>query len=100
MIIYNVTVNVEDSIHLDWLSWMKSKHLKDVVGTGCFTSYRMCRLLATQDTGVTYAIQYFAPSLDDYHRYDQQFAPKLRQEVIDRYQDKFVAFRTLMEVVE
>jgi hypothetical protein len=100
MIIYNVTVNVEDSIHQEWLSWMKSKHLKEVVSTGCFTSYRMCRLLGTQDTGVTYAIQYFAPTIDHYHRYDQQYAPKLRQEGIDRFQEKMVAFRTLMEVVE
>ncbi|MBX7182345.1 MAG: DUF4286 family protein [Bacteroidia bacterium] len=100
MIIYNVTVNVEDSIHLDWLNWMKTKHVKDVVGTGCFTSYRMCRLLGTEDSGVTYAIQYFASSLAEFHRYDQHFAPKLRQEVLDRYQDKCLSFRTLMEVVD
>jgi hypothetical protein len=33
MIIYNVTINVEDSIHYDWLSWIKP-HIKEVLSTG------------------------------------------------------------------
>ena len=27
MIIYNVTVNVDESIHTDWLNWMQNKHV-------------------------------------------------------------------------
>jgi hypothetical protein len=35
--------------------------------------------------------------MDDYEKYQQQFAPKLQAETRKRYDGKFVAFRTLME---
>ena len=33
MIIYNVTINVEDSIHSDWILWIK-EHIREVLDTG------------------------------------------------------------------
>ena len=54
----------------------------------------------TEDTGTTYAIQYFCPSLEEFHKYEQTQAPRLRQVAIDKFQNQFVAFRTLLEVVE
>ncbi|MFY8191068.1 MAG: DUF4286 family protein, partial [Bacteroidia bacterium] len=59
MIIYNVTINVEDSIHQEWLAWMQEKHLAEVMATGMFSSYKMLKLLSRQEdeTGTTYAIQ-------------------------------------------
>lgn len=33
MIVYSVTVNIDSSIHEDWLAWMKSKHIPDVMAT-------------------------------------------------------------------
>ncbi|MEO8448027.1 MAG: DUF4286 family protein, partial [bacterium] len=27
MILYNVTVNVDDSVHDEWLEWMKTIHI-------------------------------------------------------------------------
>ena len=39
MIIYNVTVSlVDQTIHEEWLNWMKTKHIPDVMNTGCFLS--------------------------------------------------------------
>ena len=31
MIIYNVTVSLSPEIEKDWLNWMKSKHIADVM---------------------------------------------------------------------
>ena len=36
MYIYNVTVNVSDDVHIEWLKWMKETHIPDVMKTGCF----------------------------------------------------------------
>ena len=36
MIIYNVTVSVEESIKTDWLDWMKTEHIPEVMATGVF----------------------------------------------------------------
>jgi hypothetical protein len=99
MIVYNVTINIDESIHADWVKWMKEKHLSDVMATGMFTSYKFLKLLSKQDdeTGETYAIQYFAPTMENYEKYQAEFAPALQKDGRDLFGDKFHAFRTLLE---
>lgn len=101
MIIYNVTVNIEDDVHLDWLNWMKTTHIPDVMKTGFFLENKMCKVLSTQEdeTGHTYAIQYTCANMDDLEEYQAKHAPALQKDHLERYQGKFVAFRTLLEIV-
>ena len=100
MILYNVTVQIDKDIEGEWLEWMKSKHIPDVMTTGQFFESRISRLLNEPDEEVsTYVVQYQAESLAHYNRYINEFAPALRDEFNSRYKDKFVLFRTLMEVV-
>lgn len=101
MIIYNVTVKVDLDIHDEWLEWMKSKHIPDVLATGMFLSNKIYRVLDQDNSdGITYAIQYSANSMSDYFKYQQEYAPGLQKETADRYKDKFVAFRTLLKEVD
>jgi hypothetical protein len=100
MIIYNVTVNVEDSIHYEWLEWMKSVHIPDVLNTGMFRECRLCRVLSEEDSGTTYSFQYACDSMEKYGKYRDEFAPALQNQVIEKFGDKFVALRTLLEVIE
>lgn len=99
MIIYNVTINIEDSVHDEWVAWMKAKHIPDVIATGCFSSGSMFKLLVEEQSGTSYAIQYRAPNINAVNRYLENFAPALRKEVEDIYGGKFTAFRTLLEEV-
>lgn len=100
MFIYNVTLKVDWAIHDAWLQWMKTKHMPDVVSTGCFVNSRLLRLADTDDTeGPTYAAQYDAASKADYQRYLQEYAPAMRADVTRNWGDHVVAFRTLMEIV-
>jgi hypothetical protein len=100
MFIYNVTVNVDTSIKEDWLSWMKSNHIPDVMATGFFSDYRISRVMVEEESGVTFSIQYTVDSLDLLRDYQHRHAPRLQKEVKDRYGDRFVAFRTVMEVLQ
>jgi len=100
MIIYNVTVNVEESIHDQWLAWMRAVHIPDVMKTGMFTDYRLCKVLSEEDTGLTYSFQYTCSSMELYEKYRDEFAPSLRNQVSEKFGDKFVAFRTLLEVID
>lgn len=101
MIIYNVTINVDNSIHAEWINWMRDKHLADVMATGLFVEYRILKLLNLQEdeTGTTYAIQYKCKNREDYEHYQQAFAPALQAEGRTLFGDKFVAFRTLLEEI-
>ncbi len=100
MIIYNVTVKLNLEIESDWLQWMRNQHIPKVIATGCFLKSRLSKLDLKETDGVTYTIQYEALSIEILNQYMIRYAPQLQKEHIDRYANKFVAFRTILEVLE
>lgn len=100
MILYNVTIIIEESIHESWLSWMQNVHISQVMETGCFVSNRMLKVLDSPNEGVTYCIQYVADSLDKYNDYKEKYSAALQADFPEEFADKFVAFRTLMEFAD
>ncbi len=99
-VIYNVTVKVDSGIAESWLKWLKAEHIPDVLGTGCFFDARIVQLLELDDAeGPTYAIQYSAPTMEDYQRYISNFANEMRQKSMDKWGDRFIAFRSVMRVI-
>jgi hypothetical protein len=99
MIIYNVTINIENDVREEWLQWMKTKHIPDVIATGYFVEHKICKVLVDEEQGTTYSIQYTCANMDDLKEYQRLHAPRLQKEVADKYANKFVAFRTLLEIV-
>lgn len=100
MIIYNVTIKVHESIHQQWITWLKNDHIPEVIGTGCFSNASVLRLLEVDDSeGPTYAVQYFAESKALYNRYIENFAGQMREKSFALWGDKFIAFRSVMQVV-
>ena len=99
MILYNVTINIDHDVHEEWLEWMKIKHIPDVLNTGLFIENRICRIHALEEGGKSYSIQYVLKNMEDYHTYQKKFAPTLQLEHTQKYQGKFAAFRTILEVV-
>ena len=100
MIIYNFTINIEESISKDWLCWMQKTHIPEVMKTGMFVSAKMTRVMVKEQMGgITYSIQYSCESKSKLDEYQVQFEPKLQQKHIQKFQGKFVVFRTLLEVI-
>lgn len=100
MILYNVTVNIDESVHDEWLEWMRSEHIPDVLSTGLFIESKLYRIRTeNEEEENTYSIQYFLRSMDDYKIYQKEHAGKLQSEHTEKFKDKFVAFRTIMELV-
>ncbi|MEM9678708.1 MAG: DUF4286 family protein [Bacteroidota bacterium] len=100
MIIYNVTVNVDDSIHDEWLNWIKI-HIPQVLATGKFTEAKLTKVLVDEEMGgTTYSVQYRAKSRQDLDAYYQHHAERLRQDGLQRFADKSLAFRTELEVID
>ena len=98
-ILYNVTIKVESNIHLEWLEWMKTVHIPDVMATHCFESYRLTRIMGDDDEhGVGFAIQYVCPNIDIFNKYQAEHAKRLQKDHADRYANKYVSFRTLMQI--
>ncbi|PHX61933.1 MAG: hypothetical protein CK517_02875 [Flavobacteriales bacterium] len=100
MIIYNVTINIDDSVHDQWLNWLKTKHIGEVLATGCFYKAKLSKVLVEEEMGgTTYSIQYAAESKEQLQEYYKTFAPKLREEGLHMFGDKMLAFRTELEVI-
>ena len=100
MILYNVTVKIDTSVHDDWLHWMKTVHIPEVLDTGMFVEHKMGRILGQDETdGISYAIQYFCKSMDFLQKYQQEYAATLQAKHTKRYKNQYVAFRTLIELI-
>ena len=98
--IYNVTTQVDKSIADAWLKWLTEEHIPQVMKSGCFTNYKVVRLLEIDESeGPTFAIQYAAASKADYNRYIEIYANSLRKQATDKWGDRFISFRSLMEVI-
>ena len=50
MLIYNITIQVNWTIHNEWLPWMQEVHIPEVMATGMFTHFRILRLLEVDES--------------------------------------------------
>jgi hypothetical protein len=100
MILYNVTIKVDPSIAEEWLTWLNEEHIPDMRSTGCFHHASVFRLLETDETdGITFAVQYHAENIEGYKKYLEEFAATMRKKSAQKWSDKFVAFRSVLELV-
>lgn len=100
MILYNVTVSIDPSVSEEWLQWMRSHHIPDVMASGCFIESRISRVHGEEEGGVTFAITYLSPSQEKMTEYEQKFAPALQQDHAAKFAGRFAAFRTVLSVIE
>lgn len=99
MIIYNVTINIEESVHDSWLNWMQQSHIPDMLATGKFSKALMTRVLVEEEMGgMTYSVQYTTDSAETLQSYYDEDAPRLRAQS-KPFEGKFVAFRTELEII-
>ncbi len=99
MIVYNVTVSIDADAHEEWLNWMKTEHIPDVMATGLFLDNRICRVLTDDPLEYSFAIQYTCADMATYEIYKAVHAPAMQRKHSERYDGRFAAFRTLLEVV-
>ncbi|GAB3541687.1 DUF4286 family protein [Pontibacter brevis] len=100
MILYNITVNIENSVAQEWLQWMKEVHIPEVMSKGYFLNNQVARLINEIDNGgTTYAVQYYCRNMEDLEEYQRDHAPALDNKHLERYEGKFVVFSSMLEVI-
>lgn len=100
MYIYNVTTNVDESIHLEWLNWMKEKHIPEMLSTGKFSNAKMSQVMIEEEMGgVTYSVQYTTDSSETLEDYYNEDAPRLRDKANRLFSNKIISFRTELKVI-
>ena len=100
MIIYNVTTNIHESVHQQWMIWMQHKHIPEILATRKFSSARMVRVLIEEEMGgTTYSVQFTTDSKATLEKYYQEDAPKFREEALQLFGEKMLSFRTELELI-
>ncbi len=100
MIIYNVTINIENAVHDEWLQWMKESHIPDMLATQKFTEAKMCKVLVEEEMGgTTYSVQYRVKDRATLEAYYKENAENMRMQGTRLFPNKFVAFRTELEII-
>ena len=56
-------------------------------------------MLNVNDEGETFSVQYGFEKMEDIELYQKHDAPRLQADHTKRYEGKYIAFRTLLEVV-
>lgn len=100
MILFNITVNLETSIHAEWLDWMRKDYLPALMETGNFKACKLCRLIDPPNEGVTYSIQCFCDTLENYKAYKEAHGDRFYRIQAARFPEKQVSFESLMEIIE
>jgi hypothetical protein len=100
MYIYNVTINIDESVHLEWLTWMET-HIPEVLNTGKFTAAKLTEVLVNEDMGGrTYSVQYSANTKEDIENYYKNDAERLRAKGLKKFSDKMLSFRTELKLIK
>jgi hypothetical protein len=100
MLLYNITVGIDKDVEREWLHWMKTVHIPEVMRTNLFFDFKIFKVLHGEDEdSISYSIQYLSRTLDDVNLYFEKFAPVIQEKLRLRFKDKHVAFMTLLEEV-
>lgn len=99
-IIYNVTVSIDPAIEQDWAKWMCETHIPDVIATGCFLECRMSKMNEQEDGACTYAMTYVAYSQAHLDDYQNSHAARLQVDHKTRFEGRFAAFRSTLQVIQ
>ena|ERR1700761_5452011 len=100
MIIFNDTVIVEESAHERWLDWVKGVHIPAVMATGYFKSFQILNVIDSPNEGVTYCIQYYAETIQDFNHFYNKHLHQLQAIHNQEFENQFVIFNTLMQTVD
>jgi hypothetical protein len=101
MIIYNVTCHVDDDVLEEWVAWMASTHVPEVMATGKFIKYKFSEISKSHadDAGTSFSIQFFAEDIQNYQSYQNEDAPQLIDKTTKKFGTKVAAFRTILHLI-
>jgi hypothetical protein len=99
MLLFNVTVIIEDATAENWLQWMKDSHIPLTMETDCFVSYRLLKIVDSPNEGTSYCVQFIAENQEKYERFTHLHEQQFTADMYANYPNKLVTFSTLMEFV-
>jgi len=101
MIYYQINIIVKKEVESEWLEWMKTTHIPDILNTKYFISHKISKVIkpVSEDDAVVYSVVYKCESFEKYLEYSQKEAPILQKQHAEKFNGKVTAYRNVMEAV-
>jgi len=101
MYILNITFFVEESIEEEWVGWSKSKFEEVKETSSYFNQFTLMRLLShSEPNQVTYTCQLHTDSAHKIQLFEIEIEPDLLNENKDKFGEKSIFFKSLMQIVK
>ncbi|WP_407428555.1 DUF4286 family protein [Arcticibacter sp.] len=100
MVLYNLTIIVDETINAEWQSWVKTAFIPKISETNLFISHRLLKVLNSPNEGVTYCLQFVAENAVKYETFASDHAPAIMELHAQKFGNQCVSFSSLMEYME
>jgi hypothetical protein len=100
MLIYNITFQVDDEVHDNFLIWIKEYYIPEIQKNDILKAPRLCRILSHHEDGNAYSLQWEVESSGLLHRWYLEQGTLFTDELAKTFKDRVVGLPTLMEIVE
>ena len=100
MYIYNVTTNVSEEIHKEWLIWMDNTFIPAMLSTKKFSKAIMTEVQIEEEMGgITYSTQYFTESKEMLKQFEKEDQANILNSHT-KFRGQYVDFSTELKVVK
>lgn len=99
MLIYNMTMNVDESIHLKWKNWVSEHYIPSMLNTKKFSKALVTQVLVNEEMGgLTYSIQFTAPTESHLAAFKETHQAKVESK-FQQFKGEVVFFSSVLKVV-
>ncbi len=100
MIIYNITVNIHESVHDAWMTWVNQNFIPEMIATGKFQKARMVKVLIEEEMGgTTYSLQFETPDKETLSRFYTDDFDRFENESKRLFGELMLTFKTELELI-
>ena len=100
MILYNITVILDEEVEAEWLKFINHTFVPDALSSNLLISNRILRVIDSPNEGVTYCLQFISDNLENYIQFKELYASNLLEAHTFKFENKAVSFSTIMEFID
>ena len=100
MYLYNITFNIDEKIHQNWLQWIREKHIPEVLKKSSFKNAKLIQVLIDEEMGgFTYSVQYQVESKEKLDSFLNDSSYNIFSEMTKLFPNQFVSFSTELQII-
>ncbi len=100
MYLLSITINIEDDLRDEWMAWVNPKIKLILSDENLVQDFRVLKIMKEEPgQGSTYSFQYHLADLATVERFEERYDREVAMDMYRFYKEKFVEFRTKLEVV-